>query len=204
MCQFFSLVTDGLGGVFYFNAEQRASLRKNNPKQYEPDSHTSIAHFFGKDEDRLNKYEYNPLTKKFTVDQLNTQDDSKKVKRLCNRLDFVTIVPELIVKPITKPFKKKRLRVTPKDIELLRRWASVWASVGASVWASVWAYVGSFSNLPNWLYVKHKKGEYPYQMLVDLWEKGIVPSFDDNVWRLHGHKGKIIKTITKDELKTIK
>jgi len=64
---------------------------------------------------------------------------------------------------------------------------SVGASVGASVWDSVGAYIGSlFPKIEKWKYIKHKKGKYPFQSCVDLWKMGLVPSFDRNVWRLHG------------------
>ena len=98
-------------------------------------------------------------------------------------------------------------------------WDSIWASVGASVWASVrdsvWdsvrasvrdsvgAYSGSFFRIPIWKYVKHPKGKYPYQPLVDLWNQGLVPSFDDTTWRLHaGPKAKIVYSIAAAKLKT--
>jgi len=64
--------------------------------------------------------------------------------------------------------------------------ASVWASVEASVWASVEASVEAYIGyifapaVPKW------KTEYPYQSAVDLWMQGLVPSYDGNVWRLHG------------------
>jgi len=62
---------------------------------------------------------------------------------------------------------------------------SVWDSVGGSVWA----YVGSlFPNIRCWKYLKHKRGEYPFQPAVDLWRVGLVPSYDGNIWRLHGGK----------------
>ena len=69
---------------------------------------------------------------------------------------------------------------------------SVRASVGASVWGSVWdsveAYIGSFFKLPRkaWLYTETIPGKgYPFQAAVDLWERGLVPSFDGTLWRLH-------------------
>jgi hypothetical protein len=89
-------------------------------------------------------------------------------------------------------------------------WDSVGASVGASVRdsvrasvrASVWAYVGSFFRIPVWKYVKHPKGKYPYQPLVTLWNKGIVPSFDGTTWRLHGGpEAEILFSITDKDLK---
>ena len=241
MCNFFSLVSDGKGKIFYFDWTLREKCIKKE-LNFEPDSHTSIATHFGfdgKKEDSLNKYEYNPLTKVFTVDQINTKDDRKNVEEQCHSLDFKLIVPQLIIKPIIHPFKDvpEVNKVTQKDIALLKQWVSVWASVRysvgvsvgvsvgdsvvASVWysvgdsvrasvvASVWAsvgdsvrasvgdsvraYAGSFVTLEKWEYIKHKKGEYPYQPLVELWERGLVPSFDGNVWRLHtGKDAKII------------
>jgi hypothetical protein len=89
--------------------------------------------------------------------------------------------------------------------------ASVRASVGDSVWASVWdsawasvrdsvrasvkdsvrAYTGTFFVLP-------RTEEYPFQCLADLWEQGLVPSFDGKKWRLHG--GKNAKILWEGEL----
>jgi hypothetical protein len=75
--------------------------------------------------------------------------------------------------------------------------ASVWASVGDSVWDSVGAYLGSFFRLPRkeWQYTEGIKGgdACPFQPAVDLWEMGLVPSFDGKLWRLHGGKdGKVL------------
>ncbi|MDE2103713.1 MAG: hypothetical protein KGL39_41130 [Patescibacteria group bacterium] len=79
---------------------------------------------------------------------------------------------------------------------------SVWDSVRNSAWGSVWAYLGSFFKIPVWKYVEHPKGKYPYQPLVSLWNKGLVPSFDGNKWRLHGGpKGEILFTITAEDLR---
>ncbi len=230
MCQFFSVVSDGKGKAYYFNAAIRRKTIKHELPYESTDSHTSIADYFGfkgAKEDTLNKYEYNPLTKVFQIDRLNTTDDSKRIKAMCNKLDFKTIVPELVLKPIINPFKiAPPKRITKKHIGLLKKWASVrdsvwdsvgasvrdsvwasvrdsvWASVGDSVWASAWdsvgdsvwdsvwasvgAYISSFFNLPKWQGIKHKKGISPFQSCIDLWEMGLVPSFDGKVWRLHG------------------
>jgi len=219
MCQFFSLVSDGKGKVMYFDWKLREKCLKSK-LPFEPDSHTSIATHFGYEgakEDSLNKYEYNPLTKKFEVDQLNTKDDSKYVEVFCKKLDFKLIVPQLIIKPIVHPFKIKPQKVTKADIQLLKQWDSVggsvkdliWNSVGGSVgdsiWdsvgGSIWGYTSSFFNLPEWKYIKHKKGVNPYQCVIDLWEKGLVPSFNGTTWRLHtGEKAKIVFEITKEKL----
>jgi len=231
MCKFFSLNSDGKGNPYYFDDKLRQKCLKKK-LNYSPDSHTSIADYFGfkgKKEDKMNKYEYNPLTKEFAIDQINVDDDSNILKKFCLNLDFKKIVPKLIIKPIIHPFNDKSItRVTKKDIELMKKWANVWdsvrasvwdsvgdsvrVSVGVSVWASVWdsvrdsvrdsvwdsvrdsvwAYTSSFFNLPKWKYIKHKVGINPYQPLIDLWEKGLVPSYDGKIWRMHGKEGKII------------
>ena len=82
---------------------------------------------------------------------------------------------------------------------------SVWGSVGGSVWdsvrgsvrGSVGAYIGTlFPSIEKWKYIKHKKGEYPFQPSVDLWQRGFVPSFDGQLWRLHtGKEAKIVGVI---------
>ena len=234
MCKFFSSVSDGKGKFMYFDSKLRKKCLSGK-LNYEPDSHTSIADYFGYKgvrEDVLNKYEYNPLTKVFEIDQLNTKDDSGQIKEICLNLDFKKIVPELIIKEIVNPLELGTAKVYKKDIELLKKWASVWASVGASVrasvggsvwdsvrdsvwasvggsvrdsvrdsvwasvrdsvWDSVWAYTSSFFNLEKWKYIEHKKGVNPFQSAIDLWERGLVPSFDGKLWRLHGKGGKIL------------
>jgi len=245
MCKFFSLDSDGNGKIMYFDWELRKQVI-DGKLNYEPDSHTSIADYFGyrsEKEDKLNKYEYNPLTKEFNIDQLNTTDDSVKIKKFCEELDFKTIIPQLIIKPIINPFKDRNItEITEEDIELVKKWASVralvgvsirssvwasvrdsvgasvgasvrdsvWDSVGAlvgdSVWDSVWdsvgdsvgdsvrAYISSFFTIAKWEYIKHEKGVNPYQPAIDLWEKGLVPSYDGKLWRLHGKGGKILWT----------
>ena len=84
MCQFFSANSDGKGKVIFFKPEDIAKeMSKGNPKNYEWNSHTSIADYHGikgLDEDKWNKWEYNPDTKELKADKLNTTDDSNKVK----------------------------------------------------------------------------------------------------------------------------
>lgn len=128
MCQFFSLVSNGDGKPLYFDYKIRKQIIAGK-LSYGTDSHTSIADYFGfkgEKEDTLNKYEYNPLTKVFTVDQKNNpKDDSAKIEKFCKQLDFKTIVPELIIKPIIHPFKDRAiLKATPQDLKMLKQWAS--------------------------------------------------------------------------------
>jgi len=65
-------------------------------------------------------------------------------------------------------------------------WTSVWKSVRESVMASVMAYCGSlFPNVEKWKYIDHEPGVYPFQPVVDLWYRGLIPSYDGKIWRLH-------------------
>ena len=139
MCKFFSLTSDGRGNIAYFDNAIRKKIRSGE-LSYNADSHTSINDFYGwkgVDEDSRNKYEYNPLTKVFTIDMINGLDDSKVVKKKVKALDFSLIVPELIIKPIINPFKIVSQPLTSRNKSDLKKWASVWASVRASVGDSV-------------------------------------------------------------------
>jgi len=74
---------------------------------------------------------------------------------------------------------------------------SVRYSVGASVWDSVGdsvrAYISSFFSLEEWRHAKHNPGENSFQPGIDLWEMGLVPSFDGKKWRLHGgQEGRVL------------
>ncbi len=114
------------------------------------------------------------------------------------------------------PFEIEPLKITEEIVELLKIWDSVrdsvWDSVRDSVWDSVWdsvrisvrasvrasvgAYIGSlFPKIKKWKYIDYKKEPfksikgYPFQACVDLWEMGLVPSFDGTTWRLHSKNG---------------
>ena len=218
MCNFFSLVSDGRSNIYYFDADERQRILHGDlkKKNYETDSHTSIADycgFKGKKEDCLNKYEFNPMTRKFEIDQLNTIDDSEAVKAMCLKLDFKTIAPQLIIKKIVNPFTDIKMvkKPTTKDIANLKKWASVRASVGDSVWGSVgdsvgdsvrasvgdsvWGSVGAsvWASVRDsvWAYTStFFDVQYKVDMssVITLWNRGLVASFDGKTWRLHSGK----------------
>ena len=89
MCKFFSANSNGKGKVEFFKVEDTAKLMaEGNPKNYDWNSHTSIADFHGHkglEEDKWNKWEYNTETKELSVDTLVTTDDRKKVKQSIER-----------------------------------------------------------------------------------------------------------------------
>ena len=216
MCNFFSFVTDPVNHpaeYYYFDWEYRKAHLNDDGV----DSHSHICAYYLLNEDRCNKYEYNPLTKAFTVDQINSnRDDSEAAEKWAKRQDFKEIVEPLIIKPIVKPFELPKVeQVTDEQIGWLKEWASVWASVrdlvlasvrdsvrdsvwdsvgasvwdsvGASVWASVrdsvWASVGAYFS--SFFAINYK---YNFSSVANLWNAGLVPSFDGKVWRLHSGK----------------
>ena len=94
MSQYFSLVSNGDSKPLYFDATIRKKILKGE-LNYELDSHTSIADYFGfkgEKEDKLNKYEYNPILKTFQIDQKNNPvDDSEQIKKFCEELEVAVM-----------------------------------------------------------------------------------------------------------------
>src|SRR5262249_4314346 len=111
MCKFFSFCSDGNGTAIYMDWKLRKQILDGNINNVEyTDIHKYNATKFGhkgEREDKLNKYEFNPLTKEFTVDQINTVDDKSIMEKWVRELDFKTIVPHLNLYPIKNPLEKK-------------------------------------------------------------------------------------------------
>src|SRR5574343_201096 len=134
MCKFFSFVTDPVNHpaeYYYLDWE----YRKENPEADDADSHSHICKEFNLREDVCNKYEFNPLTKAFTIDQINSKrDDSEAAKKWANRLNFKEIAEPLIIKPIVNPLELPEVtEVTAEHIQWLKEWIAVSASLRASV-----------------------------------------------------------------------
>lgn len=207
MCQFFSFCTEpeGHGGKrYYFDWTYRAAhLADDNM-----DSHSFICKHYELNEDVCNKYEFNPLTKVFNMDMINSPvDDRIQAEDWVNRLDFKRVIDPLIIKPIVNPLELPLAEVTEQDKQDLKLWASVgdsvWASVGASVEASVGASVvasvGAY--ISTFFAIEY---EYDLSPAIRLWERGIVASFDGSTWRLHsGKDAQVIYQINKEELETL-
>ena len=216
MCNFFSFVTDPVNhpAEYYFLDWE---YRKTDLDDGGVDSHSHICKEFNLCEDVCNKYEYNPLTGEFIVDQINSKrDDSEAAEKWANRLDFKEIVEPLIIKPIVKPFELPKVeQVTDEQIGWLKEWGSVggsvgdsvWDSVRGSVWASVWDSVRDSVGASVWNSVWDSvvdsvmdsvrdyalsffaiDFEHDFSSAVKLWESGLVPSFEGKTWRLHSGK----------------
>ena len=143
MCNFFSFVTDPVNhpAEYYFLDWE---YRKANLEADDADSHSHICKEFNLREDVCNKYEFNPLTKRFVTDQINSKrDDSEAAQKWANRLDFKTVVEPLIVKPIINLLKLPKVeKPTSEQIGWLKEWTSVLDLVWTSVWDTLGASVG--------------------------------------------------------------
>lgn len=194
MCDFFSFVGDGYGNFLYSDWNKRKSNLSENW-----DSHTKILtdnKVPPSLQDRWSKYEYNPLTKAFKIDEPVDGHDHEAAENWVNHLDFKQIVEPLIIKKIKNPLTGKPKKVTEEEICLLKQWISVWDSVWYSVWDSVWDSVRDsvrdyiFAYTSSLFDIKHK---HDFSSCIKLWNSGFVPSFDGKTWRLHsGKNAKIV------------
>ena len=87
ICKFFSAISNGKGKILFFTLNQIKKInQQENPKDYNWNSHTSIAHYNGingTEEDKWNKWEYDNEKKELKIDGgYNNKDDSKEVKKV--------------------------------------------------------------------------------------------------------------------------
>jgi len=150
MCQFFSFVGDGFGNYLYSDWSIREKYLSESP-----DSHTRILtnnNIPSDKQDRWSKYEFNPWTKQFTVDEPVEGHDHEAAENWVNALNFKEVCPYLIIKPIINPLSKTHKgKITEKELELLRQWNktsiwdsirdSIWGSIGDSIWDSIWGSI---------------------------------------------------------------
>lgn len=140
MCKFFSFVGDGYGNYLYSDWNTRKeNMRENH------DSHTAILtrnevppHL----QDRWSKYEYNPLTKEFTIDEPVEWHDHEAAENWVQHLNFKSVVEPLVIKKIRNPLTGRAKKATEKEIDLLDQWIKVRDSVRISVWDSIRDSVG--------------------------------------------------------------
>ena len=86
MCNFFSVVSNGRGVVKFFKPEDVVKIMsEGNGESYDFNSHTSLMHFLGikgGQEDKWNKWEYDPDKKALEEDSLVTKDDRKDAQEV--------------------------------------------------------------------------------------------------------------------------
>lgn len=172
MAKFFAFCTNpGTGECLYFDWELRQKCLFGE-LDYNPDSHTSIADYFGykgAGEDVLNKYTYNPFSGELEVNQINRPLSEKEWDRegLFKNLNFKEILPALVVKKMEEP---PSLSLSAEQMVKAKRHLKAWAKErfpnrvpsrstissgvqelsGKSVWLALEeAFDGSFPELRN-------------------------------------------------------
>jgi hypothetical protein len=190
MSNFFSLASDPVTGkIMFFDAILRKSIKDGITKE-NSDSYAMIAFQFGYKEDTVNKYKYNPWTHKFTTVKFNAVDDSKVVEEFCNQLDFFTIIPELIVKPIIHPFEVKRNEVVEEDITNLNTWIKInncYNDTGGNINVNIWKRIGvSVSNSVRTC-ISFSAERCLWNSLWGLISDNIGYSIGDSVWKSVWH-----------------
>jgi hypothetical protein len=184
MCRFFSFAWDGGSNFLYSDWVMRQKLLKNKSDE-NPDSHTYIMTHFGINPDKQENwstYEYNPLTGKFTVDTRIEGHNPEYAEAWVKRLDFKTVVPQLIIKDIVNPLHGRPAEVTDEDIKLLKEWYSVLDSVGNSVWDSVRNSVWDSVRNSVWDSVWDSVGNSVWDYVWDSVGDSVGDSVWDSVW----------------------
>ena len=101
MCQFLSAISDGNGRVEFFKVEDIARIMaERNPKNYDWNSHTSIAHYIGlsaHEEDKWNKWEYDAEKCILKEDQVNAENNDnnevdKKIKEYLKGKELIFLL----------------------------------------------------------------------------------------------------------------
>ena len=150
MCNFFSFITEPEyhgGKRFYFDWKYRNKHLNLKENSYAHDSHSSICYYYNLEEDVCNKYEYNPLTKEFKIDQMNSNvDDRVQAEEWVRELNFKKIVKPLIIKDVVNPLTnlpEYKDHINDKIIMLLKDWNSVQPSITRHIDESMIEYVGN-------------------------------------------------------------
>jgi len=147
MCSFFSFISDGKGQIKYFDYEQRKEGAKmpdtgEPPESY--DSHTSIATYYGitgAKEDEWNKWEYNPITEKLTLDKLNTTNDRTQVLEALKAVDFQALCGDVerireLIRCMLDVHWFANDGQLPEGVKLFDTRAAAWAAARDAAWAA--------------------------------------------------------------------
>lgn len=157
-----------------------------------------------------NEYEYNPFTKKFISNQINSSiDDSVQAEDWIKALDFKRIAKPLDTRPIINPISlPKRISVSKDEFLFLKHWSFVSKSLRKdddnplllSVVKMIESSLGSDRYFPFWspLYpfmrdsiigyansFLKNENSYNYFSIRRLWESGLVPVNKDKQWVLY-------------------
>ena len=109
--------------------------------------------------------------------KLNRELEKEEIRGLAKKCECGYNLEEVLY-PVNPLHIKRSSDVTEEELK--------WIKQGDSVRDSVGAYTSSlFPNIKKWEYIDHDEGENPFQPCINLWQAGLVPSYDGKVWRLH-------------------
>ena len=145
MCKFFSLLSDGHGKITYFDAKLRRAIKAGEIKDNagnpitQPDSHSSIAAYYGLDEDKHNKWEYNPYTDVLEKDSMPVKDDTTCVHDALNALDWRGIAGDVAaVRELLAALRANKWMdghgVLPDGVKMYDTWDDAWDAAQGSEW----------------------------------------------------------------------
>lgn len=108
MCRFFSFVTEPEkhGGQRFYSREPLSTRVSDD------DSHSVLCTANSLREDICNKYEYNPFTKEFIIDQINSEvDDSLQAQEWVSNFDFQKDIMDFNIADMPPKPRRKDIKV---------------------------------------------------------------------------------------------
>lgn len=190
MCNFFSFCTQPStsSNIYCFDWKQRLEMKHEGA-----DSHSHICAYYKIDEDKCNKWEYNPLTKELVLDMQNDpKNDAVRVERWLDKLDWSKIVEPLIIKPFVNPFELPPVEtVTDEQIGWLKEWDSVKVADWEADWALLNASVGTAVRSLVWVSVRNSAQASIMSLVWPwVWDEGT-----SNLWDVFwAYSGSFFKT----------
>lgn len=110
MCHCMSFLYSKTGEMYYITEKQEKDFIKRI-KSGKPDSHSSIASYYGINEDKMNKYEYNIFTKELEESNVVFDTDVEKVKK---------VIENKIPKTITNYWKRRAVQQDGLNIRYIK------------------------------------------------------------------------------------
>lgn len=146
MCSFLSLVETNRHAFYLFTPEQRIAHSKKpmtdkRGNAYRMDSHACICAFYGLDEDAVNKYEWNPYTRKLDIDRQVFDVDEERVQAYLDGIDWHPICGDIEgLRAFCDRMKEipffKRCGSLPDGVKLFKTRDAAWGAASSAAWDS--------------------------------------------------------------------
>lgn len=154
MAYFYSFIS--CNNKFFFpDYNIRQEMLKMN---LHPDGHPSIVEYYKRKgllanirniEDKVNKFEYDVKTDKLFVSYINGKDNREEAYKVVKLLDFKSIEPRLIVKPIDYIQNKQVLSewLILNDLKTYNKLRNfIWHNIGDSIWNLIMSWANEDCN----------------------------------------------------------